>query len=77
MSKEDDEVAAKFLDYMHEKYYEQLLPIVFSDDDNPVFWHDVTIDVIEMIYSYPSFGELFHDKPGEFILLVKHVLDLC
>lgn len=53
------------------------MPIVFFDDDNPVFWHDVTIDVIELIYSYPSFGELFHDKPGEFIQLVKHVLDLC
>ena len=52
---------------MHEKYYEQLVPIVFAEDDNPLCWHDVIIDVIEMIYNYPTFGELFHDSPGEFV----------
>ena len=77
MPSTDDPEAEKFIEYMQEKYYEQLLPIVFAEDDNPLCWHDVTIDVIEMIYNYPTFGELFHDNPSEFSTLVKHVLDLC
>lgn len=62
---------------MFEKYFEQLMPIVFADDDNPVFWHDVTIDVIELIYNHPTFGPLFHDKPVEFVQIMKQVLDVC
>jgi len=46
-------------DYMYERYFEQLVPIVYAENDCQ--WHNVYLDVLELLYSFPLFGQLFHD----------------
>ena len=61
--------------YLSEKYFDQLVPIVYAVDDAQ--WHELYLDVLELLYNFPVFGEFFHSKPGEFTELIRLVLAKC
>jgi len=55
-------------DYLYERYFDQIVPIVFAEDDCQ--WHNLYVDVLELLYGFPLFGSYFHDKPSDFVELI-------
>ena len=61
--------------YLSEKYFDQLVPIVYAPDDAQ--WHDLYLDVLELLFNFPVFGEFFHSQPAQFTDLIRLVLAKC
>ena len=61
--------------YFYERYFEQIVPIVYNTEENRYF--DIVVDLIEVIYNYPVFGSMFHDHPNEFIDLLRDIFIKC
>ena len=59
-------------DYLKERYFEQLVPIVFGEDDS--LYYDIIIDLLEMIYRFPMFGSMFHDHPQQFDNILQYLI---